>query len=1039
MNEVIPKFTEEQWKFLAVFEVLDCPVTIEMAGLIIPLLPGALINLITKAESLGWIEKVGDDRLVLTKNIPARFRKKLRLINTKQRLGDMLSRFSISQWKSSVSQESLIKLMEGAGREQQAGELEIELAHEILEHGDFEMGRVLFFRAATRHQSLINKGEAATLFIETVFNLSNLTFASGKGFSEIENLLHKVQDVSHRLGDARSHALAGLHLGWLYYFTFRREEALMALAIGAEEIEDLNDSDIRSQSALFLGLNAFIKGEYLDAYTHLEIAENHFESAKGLIPDNPMIPIFFGLCAAYLGKFHRAIGTLDFVSRLSMERSEKALSSTIRSVLGTILVVLGKNQQGFIHLNASLTEAIETQNDLGMYLARGGTAVGCFFESQIKKSYELLKQALIEGSRAGFVRQFASPWVLEMLYEYYQLGFDPIPDFNYTDVVGRIMNGFNVHLQGVAHRLRAIEAHKNDADISYITCELGKSETYLRKSGDPVQLSKTFLESARLALSQGNRMEASTYAKKAWHSLGGYYEEFFPVEFQYLLEADERGTNGNEAQQELVDKYLEMIESLYPSESQEEILSKVMTETCRMFGAERSAYICFPAGRPQAQPDLKALFNLSPKEISSARFKTSLKLIRKVFRKKSPIVDKITVHETALGKKIRRAVLCIPVEVKSRTHGVLYYDSSYLSNLFENVDLSIAKSMARHTNIVVGRRLNFLDVQHRAESLTSEKSSHNDQHKADIISQSLKMIHLKDQADKIAVTNSTVLILGETGTGKELLANRIYRQSLRSSGPFVVVDSATIPDTLLESELFGHEKGSFTGADKRKIGCIEMAHGGTLFLDEIGELTRQAQTKLLRTLQEKNFRRVGGLQAIGSDFRLIGATNRDLEEEVRVGRFREDLFFRLNVISLVLPPLRERENDAVELAGYFLKYYAKKHNRQSFALKAEHKEAIQNYTWPGNIRELKNLVERAVILSKDGQFELNIPSDRSIRSLDYFSDRPSLNEIQRRYINFVLEQTRGKISGPGGALEILEMKRTSLYSRMKALGMERSK
>jgi transcriptional regulator with PAS, ATPase and Fis domain len=254
----------------------------------------------------------------------------------------------------------------------------------------------------------------------------------------------------------------------------------------------------------------------------------------------------------------------------------------------------------------------------------------------------------------------------------------------------------------------------------------------------------------------------------------------------------------------------------------------------------------------------------------------------------------------------------------------------------------------------------------------------------------------------------------------------------------VVVDSTTIPENLLESELFGYEKGAFTGADKRKIGCIEMAHQGTLFLDEVGELTLPAQAKLLRALQEKMIRRVGGVQTIKSDFRLIAATNRDLAQEVAKGQFRDDLFYRLNVISLTLPPLRDRGEDSVSLAQHFIDSYSKKYKRSAFKLSSEQKASIKKYTWPGNIRELKNKVESAVILSGEDRLELELPSGKPMPANDPFADKPTLNEIQRRYIRHIIEYTNGRISGPeGGAIDILGMKRTSLYARMKALGMKR--
>jgi len=252
-----------------------------------------------------------------------------------------------------------------------------------------------------------------------------------------------------------------------------------------------------------------------------------------------------------------------------------------------------------------------------------------------------------------------------------------------------------------------------------------------------------------------------------------------------------------------------------------------------------------------------------------------------------------------------------------------------------------------------------------------------------------------------------------------------------------VVDSTTIPENLLESELFGHERGAFTGADRQKVGRIELAHQGTLFLDEVGELSLSAQVKLLRVLQDRTFNRIGGNRTISSEFRLIAATNRDLAAEVAAHRFREDLYYRLNVIPVHLPPLRDRMEDIALLADYYLKQYAVKYRRAFIGLTADQNATLCRYRWPGNIRELKNVLERAVLLSGDNQMELKLPAEVQGKEDNPFADSPSLEEVQRRYIRDVLKKTGGRIAGPGGAAEILGMKRTSLYARMRTLGMSR--
>lgn len=305
----------------------------------------------------------------------------------------------------------------------------------------------------------------------------------------------------------------------------------------------------------------------------------------------------------------------------------------------------------------------------------------------------------------------------------------------------------------------------------------------------------------------------------------------------------------------------------------------------------------------------------------------------------------------------------------------------------------------------------------------------------DIIYASEKMTRIMESAAKVAASEAAVLITGESGTGKEVVAGFIHDSSPRSKGRFVPVNCAAISPTLVESELFGYEKGAFTGADRQKKGRMELAHQGTLFIDEVGEIPKSIQVKLLRVIQEKTMTRIGGARPIYADFRLIAATNRDLAAEVAAGRFREDLYYRLNVIPVTLPPLRDRREDVLLLARHFLHRFAAKYNRPELALLPDHEAVLARYAWPGNVRELQNVMERAVLLSADGTLNLDLPSGTPGPSPAGFDDLPTLDEIQRRYIAFVVEKTRGKISGPGGAAGILGIKRTSLYNRMKKLGI----
>ncbi len=312
-----------------------------------------------------------------------------------------------------------------------------------------------------------------------------------------------------------------------------------------------------------------------------------------------------------------------------------------------------------------------------------------------------------------------------------------------------------------------------------------------------------------------------------------------------------------------------------------------------------------------------------------------------------------------------------------------------------------------------------------------------------IIGNSAALESVLDQVEQVAPTDSTVLIEGETGTGKELIAHAIHNASQRCGRAFIKLNCAAIPLDLLESELFGHEKGAFTGAIAQKIGRFEMADKGTLFLDEVGDIPPALQPKLLRVLQEQEFERLGSGRTHKVNVRLVAATNRDLVKMVARGQFRSDLYYRLNVFPILLPALRERREDIPVLVTHFVNMFSRRMGKQVDSIPSETMAAFQWYSWPGNIRELQNLVERAVILSRDNvlpnplhnkQTELMVPSLHRTRTLH---SSMTLEDSDRTLILEALEQAGWVVGGPRGAAAKLGLKRTTLLAKMRRLGISR--
>jgi len=297
--------------------------------------------------------------------------------------------------------------------------------------------------------------------------------------------------------------------------------------------------------------------------------------------------------------------------------------------------------------------------------------------------------------------------------------------------------------------------------------------------------------------------------------------------------------------------------------------------------------------------------------------------------------------------------------------------------------------------------------------------------------------HVLGDIGTVAPTEATVLISGETGTGKELVAHAIHLESRRAARPFIRLNCSAIPATLLESELFGHERGAFTGACSRRLGRFELAQGGTLFLDEIGEMALDLQPKLLRVLQEREFERLGGAQSLRADVRIVAATNRSLRAMVDERTFREDLYYRLNVFPIHVPPLRERPGDVVFLARVFLRKLAREMKRENLALSPAAMAKLEAHDWPGNVRELQNVIERAVIVSRGPIIDISL-HDGAPRGRAPTPQRPdTLAEIDRAHIVAVLDKSNWIVGGPAGAAARLGMKRTTLSFRMKKLGITR--
>jgi transcriptional regulator with GAF, ATPase, and Fis domain len=426
--------------------------------------------------------------------------------------------------------------------------------------------------------------------------------------------------------------------------------------------------------------------------------------------------------------------------------------------------------------------------------------------------------------------------------------------------------------------------------------------------------------------------------------------------------------------------------------------------------------------------------------------KTILKSETIGFERIDDLPEAANIERKFLRQQSVKSALAIPLVVDNKPLGALTFTTIYrerswpdelvqrlklVSEIFAN---ALDRKQKEHNLQNAFSEIKLLKDRLQQENIYLHKEIELRHEHEEIIGNSSKINEALSQAEQVAKTDSTVLILGETGTGKELLARAIHRMSTRKDRTMIKVNCAALPPSLIEGELFGREKGAYTGALTQEAGRFELADGSTIFLDEISELPLELQSKLLRVLQDGQFERLGSAKTLSVDVRIVAATNRDVTQMVRDGKFREDLYYRLNVFPITMPPLRERMDDIPALVWAFVKEFETTMAKRIESISRKSMQALQRYPWPGNIRELRNVIEQAMIISRTKALNIRIPDfQESIISGDL-----KLEDVVRNHILTVLESTGWLVKGKNGAAELLGLKPTTLYSKMKSMGIKRS-
>jgi len=842
----------------------------------------------------------------------------------------------------------------------------------------------------------------------------------------------KAIELAEKYDEKKSLSMLYMHLARSEALRSRYRKAIKLFHRGMELAETLSDHKFKRTTAIFGQFFHYWLGRFKEV----------IRSYEALAPDVDEFPtelsqvsavLLAGGAYAVVGQVSQGLGLVDAMRAQCHKLQDFYMESTAGICMGQILMASNHIEEARPYLEESVKTAFEN----GHLYAYGVGLVQLshlyYMTGEKEKSRDHLQKAIkLKNQSQIFFTQcassfFATCWAMETGE------FPAIADFSFAQEIDSAIESENIFMKGLALRYKALLLNRQGAPAPDIIVVLRRSIHYLQDSGHIIELAASFIEMARTHLRIGHPEKAQQYAAKAAKISSALHISLIPADIHALLGSHGHGEN-------LLDEILRLGQELVMITDNRDLPRRIISTVNRITGAERGA-IFYPSKEGHQGMILRAAKNLTAGDVTMPAFAESLQLIEEAYKTGQGKIKDNDVEGFPYDPDSSpiRSCLCVPMIIRGKVAGVLYHDNRLFHGAFKARDLNILNYFAAQAAIAMDNAQSWETLQNMYEQQQHEKQYYKEQyieniHFEEFVGKSPAILNVFRKIEKVSGTDATVLIEGETGVGKELVARSLHSGSLRNDHPFIRVNCGALPETLITSELFGHEKGAFTGATSRRIGRFELADKGTLFLDEIGDITPEVQVRLLRVLQSKEFERVGGQETLCSDFRLIAATNRDLRKEVLKGRFRQDLFYRLNIFPIHVPPLRERREDIPLLAQYFLKVYAGKFNKDMQRIAQKDMDIMTAYNWPGNVRELENVMERGVILSAGSIFTLPKWNEETAMASEE-AQHLSLKEHEKKYIRNILEKTQGKIRGSGGAAEVLDIHPNTLYSRMKKLGI----
>ena len=877
--------------------------------------------------------------------------------------------------------------------------------------------------------------EIDPVFVEAAVKYSKISI----GTDDTEKILDFLYDALERAKHRKKHtceSLLEMHIAKNKWLLSRYRSALKHFEHGWSIAKKINDPKLLRSAKTFSTFFLYWQGRFLEVIESYEKSVPDVEKyPKGSYP--LIAGSLVGYCYCLLGQVTQGLGMLNSIHEYCTLKDNMHVAARASLNIGKVMFDMGEIDEAFEYFEIAAEEATRGPNNFVLLSSKLLLAYAHYLKADSEKAIDYLKEFLSLSDQVKITVQ-PYPYLLTILWSMEEGKLPRVSGLSLENVLNRMIRNENIFMKGVAYRFKAALQKKEGLPPRTIIKSLNTSIKWLEESGHQIQLARSLIELARENFSLDRTKAAEKSAKRAFQILSTFNDKLFPDDLRALVRTEHHD-------EKLLKEILKLGQELVTIRNDKELVQQIISTVNRITGAERGAIFLLEDDSGGSKFQLRASKNLTLEQISDSSFESSMKLVENVAHTGKGRIVEAEARSGPLNhcNAIIRSKICVPMILRDKVIGVLYHDNCFLCSAFKESDLELLSYFATFAGFALDTARAREEVQRLNKKLNEEKRYYEEEHLEslhfeDIVGESAAIRDVLVQVKQVANTDATVLILGETGVGKELVARAIHRLSYRGDRPFIRVNCSSLPESLVPSELFGHEKGAFTGATSRRIGRFELADTGTLFLDEIGELSLDVQTRLLQILQHKEFERVGGSETLYSDFRLLAATNQNLRQLIEKEKFRLDLYYRLNVFPIYVPPLRERKQDIPLLAYYFLSIYGKKMRKTLEIIPDEEMNRLVEYDWPGNVRELENIMERGMILSSGRRFKVPELSLSQQPSADIEREY-TLEENERRHILRALKKTEWKVRGPGGAAELLDIHPSTLTFRMKKLGLFRPK